>query len=131
MKKQRSDTKIRAPYYSRRQFLKGALAFGAGLTPLRFAPLRALTPATAEAAVANLVWGPYLQSSTTSSVTVAWATVNNSASELRYHKGSDPDTIVPAISQLITRPGATPPYDNFFIQSAKLTDLVSGATYSY
>jgi hypothetical protein len=131
MKKPRALKKITSSRLSRRQFLKGSLALGIGLSSLRFGPLNVLNPSSAQAAGSNLVWGPYLQSSTSNSVTVAWATSSNSVSEVRYSIGGGAESAVTATAQRITKSGAMSPFNDFYIQSAKLTGLAPGSTYNY
>ena len=123
----------RAARISRRRFLRDALALGAGLAPLRFGALGLPGPAVASAA-GTLLWGPYLQSPTTSSITVMWATTTGAASEVRYSTGGGAETTVAATTTSILRSGASQPYgtyDSFYTQSATLTGLAPGVSYSY
>src|SRR5689334_17095983 len=106
MNRQSSHNPARAPRLSRRRFLKGALAFGAGLAGLRFAPVRMVDLPVAQAASPDLVWGPYLQSSTPDSMIVTWATRVNDASEVRYSVGGGAENVVAATAQRITKSGA-------------------------
>jgi hypothetical protein len=133
MQLSRRDQNGRALRISRRRFLKSALLLGAGLTSLRFDPLDPRAPAVVRAA-GDLLWGPYLQNSTTSSIVVMWATASSGASEVRYSTGGGAEIVVAATSNYVLRPGATVPYgtyDSFYIQSATLTGLTPGVSYSY
>jgi hypothetical protein len=106
------------------------LALGVGLGTFKFETWRVLTPSVAQAA-GTLVWGPYLQAATTSAITIAWATTTNSASEVRYKIGGGSESVAAATAQRITRSGATAPYNDFYIQSAKLAGLTASTLYSY
>src|SRR5262245_44607521 len=120
---------MRPSTLGRRRFLKAALKLGVGLAGLSSISLRH-DPDVAYAA-ASLIWGPYLQSSTPTSIIVAWATTTNPASEVRYRIGSGPETTVAASATHCVDPfndNPTPPFDNFYIMSATLSGLTSGVT---
>ncbi len=113
---------------SRRRFLHAVATLGTGLI------LAMLQRAEQTLAAGSLLWGPYLQNSTTSSITVMWAMRVSGVSEVRYRVGTAAETSVAATATYILRPGAVEPYgqyDSFYLQSATLTGLVPGQIYSY
>ncbi|MCI0890887.1 MAG: metallophosphoesterase [Chloroflexi bacterium] len=88
---------------------------------------------TGETATAgtNLLRYPYVQQVTTTSAIIAWTTVADGSSFVRYG-AEGPSTSVPATSELFVEP-AIPEEESrsYFVHVAMLEELVPGTTYEY